>query len=558
VLKIVLGPSPGGGNDKGIEAQLPSDLATRFPNLTHLYLWTVTDLIELPPLPTNLRCLDVRGCAGLLRTGHLPDTLETLIFEGAPELNWSDRNQRTNFPSLDELSIRGCTKVSEVWLHEVLRQGGRLRKLDASDCSQLTRIPVWAPNLVDVRFNQCAALASLPKWPNSLRRIGLRGARSLRRLPDFHPGLDYIDLADTESLQALPEKRGNPRTLFLYGSGIRVPPASQHGKSADENVARTTSEFLQDVELTGRGDVKRCKVLLLGNGGAGKTSLALALIPGGDPAEAKRMGSTQGVQFFGGRLQSWGWEFSADVNGLIETVQLHLWDFGGQEIYHNTHRLFMSKGSVFLLVWDPAQDGKHPPRSECGYQDEWRPIQYWLDFIHMACPHQPRIALVCSKTSTMTDDLEKRWRGQINPEFEKNLKCFYIDSLERQGQLDDLHQWLSTEVGSVVHEQGVVVPTYWEVAQDLVQSWVERMRTDLEFTSRYNQIPTDQFRDELGSAINKAIATNPEGRFTKLADAIQEGKFELNENRVQRNGRQDHYGESAFRCPVAGRGCFSP
>lgn len=246
------------------------------------------------------------------------------------------------------------------------------------------------------------------------------------------------------------------------------------------------------------------------------------------------MGSTQGVQFLGDTLQSWGWEFSADVNGLIEAVQLHLWDFGGQEIYHNTHRLFMSKGSVFILVWDPAQDGKQPPRSECGYQDEWRPIQYWLDFIHMACPHQPRIALVCSKTSALTDDLERRWRGQINPEFEKNLKCFYIDSLGRQGQLDDLHNWLSTEVGSVVHEQGVVVPTYWEIAQDLVQSWVERMHTDSEFASRYNQIPTGQFRDELGSAIYNAIATDREGRFAKLAEAIRSRKFELNDDRAQR------------------------
>ena len=102
---------------------------------------------------------------------------------------------------------------------------------------------------------------------------------------------------------------------------------------------------------------------LLGNGGAGKTCLAGALVPGGDPCQADRLGSTHGVRFE-------DWSFDAKVDSRFEKIHLNLWDFGGQEIYHNTHRLFMSKGAVFIVVWKPEQDGRQPVRSASDYQDE--------------------------------------------------------------------------------------------------------------------------------------------------------------------------------------------
>jgi internalin A len=51
----------------------------------------------------------------------------------------------------------------------------------------------------------------------------------------------------------------------------------------------------------------------------------------------------------------------------------HFWDFGGQEVYHATHRLFLGRRSLYLLVWatespDAAHEERHPPH-------------YWLDMI---------------------------------------------------------------------------------------------------------------------------------------------------------------------------------
>ncbi len=477
VTKVVIGkPSSDADSSVTLAVAMPDDLAYRYSNLTHLYLWGIANFPELPFLPVGLKCLDIRNCEQLSKLPPLPDGLKTLITENCPQ---AGRPERANFDDLTELSLRGCPGISEGWLDAVLQNCPRLRKLDASDCPQLTRLPAWAAELVDVRLDGCENLKALPKrWPARLRRLGLKGARSIVKLPDFPATLDYIDLAQTASLRQLPKDRGAPRSLFLFGSGIPVPPASEHGERVDENVAARTRAYYEDVALVGEGEVKRCKLLILGNGTAGKTCLSLA-ITGRDPAEAERLGSTHGIQF-------WDWDFKANVDGSVDPVDLHLWDFGGQEIYHNTHRLFMSTGTVFVVVWDPEQDGRQPePDDDRDYHDECR--------------------------------------------------CFYIDSLAKQCDLIELQRWLEDEVGSVVAEQGVAVPTYWEIAQDMVSSWFPRMPAEPEFAQSRNQLTAGEFQDELAAAIGQAVDDDPEERYMKLKACLESGEFELSDDRLRRS-----------------------
>ncbi|MFO0874347.1 MAG: hypothetical protein U0575_10285 [Phycisphaerales bacterium] len=474
VTKIVVGTLE--GNTKvGLSSPMPRDLATWFPNLTHVHLWNIAGLSELPALPPGLRCLDIRRCPELVSLPRLPAALDTLILEECPALAIRAEDQRIDFAELTELSLRRSIGIDQEWLHAVLQSAPMLRTLDASNCTQITSIPAWSASpddsrLEEIRLDGCTALAgALPPWPPRLRRIGLRGATAVTRVPDFHDGLDFIDLAHTRSLAALPERRGNPATLFLFGGGLRVPPVSEQGEDKDDNVAETTAAYFRDVDLTGKGEVKRCKVLILGNGGAGKTCLSLALL-GMDPEDAKKKyGSTHGVQF-------WDWRgFKASIDGKETPVSLHVWDFGGQEIYHNTHRLFMSTGALFVVVWKPEQDGKQPPPEACEYQDQWRPLRYWIDLIHLASPNKPRIVIVCSHHRTSTAALRARLREQLGPEYDGKFECCFVDSYvrksapEKAGQFPALERWLRNEVGRVIVSQGTEVPTYWEIAQGMVE-----------------------------------------------------------------------------------------
>ncbi len=534
VRKIVLGRTPGeggGGEAAGLELhELPEDLWRDFPEMTHLYLWGIKGLRELPRLPDGLQCLDLRGCADLEMLPALPATLTTLLLDGAKALTGVSDVDLLDLPDLEELSLNECVGLREAWILGLLRVAPKLRRFEAKGCSQITKILVWPRALVDVRLNECAGLTSVPaKWPEKLRRLELRGAAALATLPVFFPAsLDYINLEEMRSLRTLPQRQGRPRTLFLFGAGLLMPPASELGERSGENVAERTEAYFADVALAGKGEVKRCKVLLLGNGGAGKTSLALAAATNKDPREADKHGSTHGVQF-------WPWEgtdFTATVDGLNQAVQVQVWDFGGQAIYHNMHQLFMGKGAVFVVVWKPEQEGQTAPKAGA-YQDKWQPLSYWLDYIQLACPHRPHIAIVCSHHAEGTPELKAKLESALAGRAVGAHKCFYINSKYREGQLANLEEWLQEAVGEVVTSQGVCVPAYWEIAQNLAQEWVRKLETEKKSPAWPQQVPRKEFGERLQRAIDEALAKDSE-EYALLRNAVAKGEFSLTEDRLTR------------------------
>lgn len=538
VSKIVIGTPFKSGDDPKTIADLPKipeNFAALYPNLTHLHLWQIESLMSLPELPSGLKCLDVRGCPDLQSICVIPLTVDTLVLEHCPQLMIAADCEVDPLQELEDLSLAGSPSVDQSWIRRVVKQAASLKRLDLSSCTQVERITAWPANLVDIRLNQCPSLKLIHGWPAQLRRIELRGTSSLHTIPDFPATIDYVDLAWTRGLEALPQHRQSPRTLFLYGSGVLEPPSSEHGKHDKENVAADVADYFQDVQLTGKGEVRRCKLLILGNGDAGKTCLAMNLARAdykSAKADAEAKGgsiSTHGVQFRDLK------DFKANVKGNPVTVPLHLWDFGGQEIYHNTHRLFMSKGTVFVVVWNPDQDKQsfRGPTHANGYKDEIRPLQYWLDLINRSCDHTPKIAIVCSRHAKPTAELDAQWRSQLRPEFHDVCKCFYIDSWDQIGQKQDLLDWLQDEVGGVVATQGTAVPKYWEIAQEMVESWVQRIEREPEFARQFNSVSTDKFQKHLDRKIAAVIRRDPT-KYQQLMIACQSGEFELTPNRVRR------------------------
>lgn len=530
ISKIVIGQPPQDDRVKESPVSLanpfPENLADLYPNLTHLYLWQVNGLELLPNLPANLECLDVRGGKELKTIVDLPQSLDTLVLDYCDKLEISEANLNVLFPALRDFSIRESVSIHESWIQEVVKHAKVLQKVDLSGCYQLHRISSWSESLVDIRLDNCDQLKLLPKWPSQLRRINLRSAVSIQKLQNLPESIDYIDLAYTRSLRKLPHGYERARTLFLYDSGIHIPPDTEKGSDDEQNVAEDVAAYFEDVQSTGRGEIKRCKLLILGNGEAGKTCLSLNLT-GGNPKEVEKLGSTHGIQF-------WDWNFEANVDSCLEPVHLHLWDFGGQEIYHNTHRLFMSKGTVFIVVWNPNQDGQHSANqiSEC--PDEWHSLRYWFDFIHMACGHKPRIALVCSNQTEKTDELEQRWRKDVGQEYQEECECYYIDSWDQVGETQKLKNWLQDEVGDVISSQGTVVPIYWEIAQELIEEWIGRLTTDKTFAATHQTVTANEFKMSLETYIEQFLINHTESKYDRLRSAITSGEFELTEDRMRR------------------------
>lgn len=391
VSKIVIGtPFKAGDEPKTIDdlPEIPENFAALYPNLTHLHLWQIDTLTMLPELPSALNCLDVRGCS-MLRSVRLPSTVETLVLEFCPELSI---NVSTNsFPSLIDFSAKGSGRLTNFWINSVVSKAAALRFVNMSACPQFTGVDKWPSSVERIELNDCAGVKqSLTKWPNSLVRLGVRNCSNVVEIADFlghasegradSPRLDYLDLSGTSSLQRIPVFPETLRTLFIFGSGLSLPP-ELFGSGADHNVASKVHSHLAEKEYDRiHGNVhgfdKEVKVILLGNGRCGKSSIANRLVNNEFDENAD---STHGIQL---------WTTSLPFNpvGAASTTDdatLNIWDFGGQDLYHNTHRLFLQSKAVYVICltnhgdgFDQNSDSQASDKLLPG-EDERRDLTYW-------------------------------------------------------------------------------------------------------------------------------------------------------------------------------------
>jgi len=111
---------------------------------------------------------------------------------------------------------------------------------------------------------------------------------------------------------------------------ITIPPIEVFDLDEDNlvNLARLV-RFFQELAKQGESYIYEAKLLIIGEGGAGKTSLCRKL-QHTDAEMPKEHETTRGIE-----VQPW--EFPL-ANG--QRFRLNIWDFGGQEIYHATHQFF--------------------------------------------------------------------------------------------------------------------------------------------------------------------------------------------------------------------------
>ncbi|MCA9968524.1 MAG: GTP-binding protein, partial [Anaerolineales bacterium] len=99
------------------------------------------------------------------------------------------------------------------------------------------------------------------------------------------------------------------------------------------------------------------KLLLVGQGRVGKTSLLRRLTDG---SFSNAESTTHGINVRSRQIS---------LPNSEQSVRLNLWDFGGQEIMHNTHQFFLTRRSLYLVVLNSREDA-HANR-----------LFYWLKLI---------------------------------------------------------------------------------------------------------------------------------------------------------------------------------
>lgn len=141
----------------------------------------------------------------------------------------------------------------------------------------------------------------------------------------------------------------------------------------------------------GSEPLRQHKLFLLGNGTVGKTQLARRL-RGMAPDFAEP--STHGIQLHDCLLDA-----PADARHPLagDSFDARIWDFGGQDIYHGTHALFLKSRAIFLICWDSASENAR--EHEAGGQSYRNyPLAYWLDYVRSFAGPGAQVILVQTKT----------------------------------------------------------------------------------------------------------------------------------------------------------------
>lgn len=194
----------------------------------------------------------------------------------------------------------------------------------------------------------------------------------------------------------------NLRDLRISNNPIENIPSEICNNSRVDALIRIKT-YLTDLEK-GKAPNNEAKVIFIGNGSVGKTQIARRLALGKDFVFDEEHNSTHAIVQL---------EKHFDCDFLTSGLDLTLWDFAGQDIYHATHRLFMQTKALFVLVWDYENENKEYHYNE-GKTYKNQPLSYWLEYAKCFAPNNP-ILLVQNKldaenTQKLLSDTENSYK----------------------------------------------------------------------------------------------------------------------------------------------------
>jgi internalin A len=246
--------------------------------------------------------------------------------------------------------------------------------------------------------------------------------------------LQHLDLQHNQLVSLPPEMNQltGLQTLSLAENPLVVPP---------EILAKTEDPTAVLTYYLGHLDghmrpLNEAKMVLVGQGGVGKTSLVRRLLTGEFEAQQS---ATQGIA-----IQPW----NIQVNDT--EIRLNVWDFGGQEIMHATHQFFLTKRTLYLLVVDSRLN------------EEENRLEYWLKIIQSFGGDSP-IIVVGNKSDLFSLDLD--YRG-LQSKYPQVRGIVALSCLTGEG-LDKLKARIAREVTRMPHVRDALLDAWFQVRRKI-------------------------------------------------------------------------------------------
>jgi internalin A len=224
-----------------------------------------------------------------------------------------------------------------------------------------------------------------------------------------------------------------------------------------------------------------CRVVLIGQGNAGKTSLRQRIL--GSNFEDK--GKTEGVEIEGTEFE---------VRG--QNVRVNIWDFGGQEVYHSTHKFFFRARCLYILVVD-VRAGM-----------EKFIVKYWLRQIKELAKSNAPLIIVANKAEindeiTNNKVIDENYKAKFETLLEEfkaiypNIKNVHYVSTNTPLNTDEVKQDVIKAIDKDLPEVFTTYPAYFAETR-------ERFKADKDGSSKFGDfISKEEFENELSEEAKK-------------------------------------------------------
>lgn len=371
----------------------------------------------------------------------------------------SELSRLTNLKEL-ELSFNGFIDLPHSFLKSPLPH---LKKLNLAD-NQLRKLPpelIHFNSLIELDLSRNKLIDIPPEIAGlvNLKRLFISANSLIELPPEISQLTNLVSLAiDGNPLRSLPPEIGrlrklkilnlqtnqleslpfeikqltNLKILSLKDTKLPIPPEILWKPDEPQKII----DYYINLKTNRSKPLNEAKVLIVGQGSVGKTSLVKRLIEDSfDPQQNK----TEGID-----IKSWHLPIDD------QEVQLNIWDFGGQEIMHATHQFFLTKRSLYLLVLDARQG-----------EDENR-LEYWIKIIQSFGGDSP-VIIVGNKVDQHPLDIDRR--GLQNKY--KTIKAIVESSCQSGKGIEPLKELIQSEIAKLEHVFNQLPLTWFEVKTKL-------------------------------------------------------------------------------------------
>ena len=308
-------------------------------------------------------------------------------------------------------------------------------------------------------LSNCPSVIQLDISGSSLRRI----PEEIRQMKNLE-SLLLKDLNLEELPDWLPELGLTIGTDYYAGIDLRRTKV----KGVDMSIFGRSQEMIlewfkaQREAKTGK-PLNEIKVVFLGDGSTGKSlSVARLLADGAMPADFDGE-ATPGIA-----IEDRSYELPDGRN-----VQVHFWDFGGQEILHCMHRIFLSDRTLYVVMINARNNT----------QDDQ--ARYWLHNVSSFAPGCPVLLVLNQIDQNPNASINERSLKKLYPNLQQIIRLSAL-TFDQENFNQSLTQPMLEQIADF-KSLGTIFPPAWKMVMDKIRA----MDGNYIRGDEYNQICKD-------------------------------------------------------------------